>query len=105
MKNNVELKQLVDDRYFIESMNKAFSDLRADYELTMDTSLEKIKELNQLHVDIKNHLSDLTSLSRKSSGTVCGLRGTGKTHLMLLARHNLNSSLWESGGDNNLCIY
>lgn len=105
MKNSVELKQLVDDQYFIESMNKAFSDLRADYELTMDTSMEKIKELNQLHVDIKNHLSDLTSLSRKSSGTVCGLRGTGKTHLMLLARHNLNSSLWESERDNNLCIY
>ena len=37
MKNNVELKQLVDDQYFIENMNKAFSDLRADYELTMDT--------------------------------------------------------------------
>lgn len=53
MKNSVELKQLVDDQYFIESMNKAFSDLRADYELTMDTSMEKIKELNQLHVDIK----------------------------------------------------
>lgn len=105
MKNSVELKQLVDDQYFIENMNKAFSDLRADYELTMDTSLEKIKELNQLHVDIKNHLSDLTSLSRKSSGTICGLRGTGKTHLMLLARHNLNSSLWKSEKDNNLCIY
>lgn len=32
MKNSVELKQLVDDQYFIDSMNKAFSDLRADYE-------------------------------------------------------------------------
>lgn len=105
MTNDVELKQLVDDKYFIDSMNKAFSDLRADYELTMDTSLEKIEELNQLHVDVKNHLSDLTSLSRKSSGTICGLRGTGKTHLMLLARHNLNSNLWKSEKDNNLCIY
>lgn len=105
MANSVELKQLVDDQNFIDNMNKAFSDLRADYELTMDTSLEKIKELNQLHVDVKNHLSDLTSLSRKSSGTICGLRGTGKTHLMLLARHNLNSGLWESEKDNNLCIY
>ena len=105
MRNTVELKQLVDDQYFIDSMNKAFSDLRADYELTMDTSMEKIQELSQLHVDIKNHLSDLTSLSRKSSGTVCGLRGTGKTHLMLLARHNLNSTLWDCDKDNNLCIY
>lgn len=105
MKNNVELKQLVNDQGFISNMNKAFSDLRADYELTMDTSFEKIKELEQLHVDIKNHLSDMTSLSRKSSGTVCGLRGTGKTHLMLLARHHLNSGLWKSDVDNNLCIY
>lgn len=105
MNDSVELKQLVDDQYFIDSMNKAFSDLRADYELTMDTSEKKIRELNQLHVDIKNHLSDLTSLSRKSSGTVCGLRGTGKTHLMLLARHKLNSTLWNSDRDNNLCIY
>ncbi len=105
MKSNIELKQLVDDQRFIENMNKAFSDLRADYELTLDSSLEKIQELSQLHVDVKNHLSDLTSLSRKSSGTICGLRGTGKTHLMLLARHNLNSTLWESEYDSNLCIY
>ena len=48
MKNSVELKQLVDDQYFIESMNKAFSDLRADYELTMDTSMEKIKEFIEI---------------------------------------------------------
>lgn len=105
MKNKVELKQLIDDQAFIENMNKAFTDLRADYELTMDTSMEKINELKQLHVDVKNHLSDLTSLSRKSSGTICGLRGTGKTHLLLLARHNLNSSLWNRECDNNLCIY
>ena len=58
MKSNIELKQLVDDQRFIENMNKAFSDLRADYELTLDSSLEKIQELSQLHVDVKNHLSD-----------------------------------------------
>ena len=105
MNSNIELKQFVEDEIFIDRMNKAFSDLRADYELTMDSSQEKINELSLLHVDVKNHLSDLASWSRKSSGTVCGLRGTGKTHLLLLARHRINSSLWKSEDDNNLCIY
>lgn len=102
---SIELKNLVDDKLFIENMNKAFSDLRADYELTMDTSEDKINELIELHVDVKNQLSDLTSLARKSSGTISGLRGTGKTHLMLLARHYLNASLWKADCSNNLCIY
>lgn len=105
MGTNVELKSLVDNQVFIENMNKAFSDLRADYELTMDTSQEKIRELIELHVDVNNQLSDLAAWSRKSSGTICGLRGTGKTHLMLLARHSLNTSLWDSDRSNNLCIY
>ncbi len=104
MSNEIELKQLVNDPTFIENMNKAFSDLRADFELTMDLDKPKTDELRKLHVDIKNQLSSLALLSRKSSGTVCGLRGTGKTHLFLLARHEINSSLW-SDRDNNLCIY
>lgn len=103
--SNIELKQFVRDEEFIEKMNKAFLDLRADYELTMDSSQEKINELLELHVDVNNQLSDLASWSRKSSGTVCGLRGTGKTHLMLLARHKLNESLWTNEYDNNMCIY
>lgn len=103
--NSLELKQFVNDPNFISNMNKAFSDLRADYELTMDSSYEKISELKSLHVDIKNHLSDLTDWSRNSSGTVSGLRGTGKTHLLMLARNNLNSSLWSSKENHNLCIY
>lgn len=65
---------------------------------------KKIHELLSLHVDIKNQLSDLISLSRNSSGTISGLRGTGKTHLLLLARHKLNSTLWNDE-NNNLCIY
>ena len=102
---NIELKQFVEDEVFIEKMNKAFLDLRADYELTMDSSQEKIDELLELHVDVNNQLSDLTSWSRRSSGTICGLRGTGKTHLMLLARHKLNDTLWATERDNNMCIY
>lgn len=101
----IELKQFVNDDEFISKMNKAFLDLRADYELTMDYSNEKIHELLELHVDVNNHLSDLIAWSRRSSGTICGLRGTGKTHLMLLARHKLNETLWSDEADNNLCIY
>ena len=101
----IELKQLVDDEEFIENMNKAFADLRADYELTMDDDESKISELSEVHVDVRNQLSDLSTLSRKSSGTICGLRGTGKTHLLLLARHRMNSTLWEKETDNNLCVY
>ena len=65
-KNSLELKDFVNDPTFIENMNRAFSDLRADYELSMDSTCEKINELKSLHVDVKNHLSDLTSWSRKN---------------------------------------
>ena len=37
-----ELKEFVDDEIFIEKMNSAFADLRADYELYLDISKEKI---------------------------------------------------------------
>ena len=37
-----ELKQFVNDETFIKNMNLAFSDLRSDYELTIDTKKEKI---------------------------------------------------------------
>lgn len=105
MSNEIELKQLVDDESFVVNMNKAFADLRADYELAMDFDKAKLNELRDLHVDVKNHLSHLSTVSRTSCGTISGLRGTGKTHLLLLARHNINSSLWKEKNENNLCIY
>ena len=106
MSNEIlELKQFVNDTDFISKMNLAFSDLRADYELTIDSKNEKINELQNLHVDVKNKLSDLTSFSRNASGLISGLRGTGKTHLLLLARNQLNSTLWKANSTNNLCIY
>lgn len=101
-KNSLELKDFVNDPTFIENMNRAFSDLRADYELSMDSTCEKINELKSLHVDVKNHLSDLTSWSRNSSGVISGLRGTGKTHLFMLARSALNSTLWDAEKSHNL---
>lgn len=75
------LKDYVYDDSFIERMNRAFSDLRADYELSMDADKEKVSELKAMHVDVKNQLSDLISYSSSSSGVISGLRGTGKTHL------------------------
>jgi uncharacterized protein YeeX (DUF496 family) len=53
------LKDYVSNDNFIENMNRAFSDLRADYELSMDTDLKKIEELQETHVDINNQLSVL----------------------------------------------
>lgn len=88
-----ELKEFVEDADFIEKMNKAFADLRADYELDLDESKEKINELKAVHVDNKNHLSNLISYSTKSSGIVSGLRGTGKTHLFLLSRESINENI------------
>ncbi|WP_139902850.1 hypothetical protein [Clostridium thermarum] len=88
-----ELKEFVEDADFIERMNKAFADLRADYELDLDESKDKINELKAVHVDNKNHLSNLISYSTKSSGIISGLRGTGKTHLFLLARESINENV------------
>ncbi|WP_088034855.1 hypothetical protein [Evansella clarkii] len=102
MPGGVELKEFVNDQDFIEKMNYAFADLRADYELSLDVTKEKVKELIDVHVDHKNALSNLTSLSVKSSGVISGLRGTGKTHLFLLARDNINNNFDKN---KTLCFY
>lgn len=97
-----ELKEFIKDDRFIEQMNSAFADLRADFELELDAERSKISELKEVHVDIKNCLSNLSSYCCKSSGLVSGLRGTGKTHLMLLARDKVNENFQEN---KTLCIY
>lgn len=86
-------------------MNLAFSDLRADYELSMDADHKKISELMATHVDVRNQLSNLVAYSISSSGIISGLRGTGKTHLMLLARHKINENCYEGKLNGVLCIY
>lgn len=96
------LRDLVGKEEFVERINTAFSDLRADFELDLDTGKEKVDELLQQHVDSRQHLDNLVALAKKSSGVVQGLRGTGKTHLMLLARHRINGDLLDA---RNLCIY
>ncbi len=89
-----ELKDLINDNVFIEKMNKAFADLRADYELELDMSFTQIEKLNKVHIDVNNHLSDLVTYSTTSSGKISGLRGTGKTHLLLMARNKLHENIF-----------
>ena len=55
------LKDYVNNSNFIEKMNLAFSDLRADYELSMDADHKKISELMATHVDVRNQLSNLVA--------------------------------------------
>lgn len=98
----LELKDFVNDKEFIHKMNQAFADLRADYELSLDATKDKVKELTEVHIDNKNYLNDLSSLAVKSSGVISGLRGTGKTHLFLLARNNINNNI-ES--NKSICVY
>ena len=43
-----ELKDLVGDEVFVEKINTAFADLRADYELELDESKEQIEKLNSI---------------------------------------------------------
>lgn len=102
---NVTLKDYVNDQLFIEKMSMAFSDLRADYELSMDADKTKVSELATTHVDLNNQLSDLIAYSTSSSGLISGLRGTGKTHLMLLARDSLNQKCFTETEAGVLCIY
>lgn len=97
-----ELKEFTGDTVFVELLNKAFADLRADYELDLDNRKDKINELKNIHVDHKDFLSNLTSYSTKSSGLISGLRGTGKTHLFLLARNEINNNI---DTNKSFCLY
>lgn len=102
MSGKMYLRDLVGNPEVVEKISSAFSDLRADFELDLDTAKEKIDALSAQHVNARDHLDHLSSISKNSSGVLQGLRGTGKTHLMLLARHRINSALLH---DRNLCVY
>lgn len=52
----MELKELVESSEMADLIDKAFSDLRADYELSINASEEKIEELRETNVDVDNHL-------------------------------------------------
>ncbi|WP_143516610.1 hypothetical protein [Pseudomonas sp. 1239] len=97
-----KLRDIVKDTDLVQKITKSFSDLRADFDLSLEASAEKIIELSETHVDIKDHLNKLISHTGSSSGVLQGLRGTGKTHLLLLARHRINQDLFKNG---HLAVY
>lgn len=100
-----QLKDFIEDNNFINQMDMAFADLRADYDLSLDVDKKKINELISTHVDVKDQLSNLSTYSRSSSGVISGLRGTGKTHLMLLARHKINENCFGGRNHRVFCVY
>lgn len=90
----------VEERY--QKLLKSFGNLRADTEVTLDSSKQKLKSLKDIYVDIDGRLDNLTSTSTVSSGVVSGLRGTGKTHLFLLAKNEINKNIIEGKA---ICVY
>lgn len=85
---------------FRNKMNVAFRDLRADFDVsTIYSSKEKLKELKSLNIDILDNVSSLATSASKTNGLIAGSRGTGKSHLFLLARDNINST------GENFCVY
>lgn len=74
---------------FMDKMDNAFTDLRADYELGDDLDPEKLRVLQELDVET-GVLDHLVANAKQSSGLITGLRGTGKSHLFLLAQDRIN---------------
>jgi hypothetical protein len=75
------------------AINQAFTDLRADFELGSDgLDQSKLRELRELNVDTGT-LRRLEEAAPRSSGVVSGLRGSGKSHLLLLAQDGINSQV------------
>ena len=85
---------------FYSKMDKVFANLRADHDVaTLELSKKKIEELKNIHVDVTDNVSKLVVKSQCSNGLVKGVRGTGKSHLLLIARDKINSN------NKHLCIY
>lgn len=85
---------------FYSKMDKVFANLRADHDVaTLELSKKKMEELKNIHVDITDNVSKLAVKSQQSNGLVKGVRGTGKSHLLLIARDKINSN------NKHLCIY
>ncbi|KHL94586.1 hypothetical protein QW71_17045 [Paenibacillus sp. IHB B 3415] len=76
---------------FISGMDKVLRDLRSDFDVaTEEHSKIKITELKKVHVDVTGSVSTLANSAPGSNGCISGLRGTGKSHLMLIARDLIN---------------
>ncbi|MFP3388566.1 hypothetical protein [Brevibacillus sp. SIMBA_040] len=85
---------------FFDKMDSVLKDLRADFDVASSGfSKRKVNELKQIHVDTTGKVSTLSNLATGSNGIISGLRGTGKSHLMLLSREKINNR------KQSLCIY
>ncbi|EOI06941.1 hypothetical protein UAY_00283 [Enterococcus moraviensis ATCC BAA-383] len=94
-----KLNLLSKDEKFVSKMNKAFVMTNSDTDISEFDKKSNTDDLSQLYVDINGHLESLVAKSSRSSGVVSGLRGTGKTHLMLLAREKVNND------NDSFCFY
>ena len=54
-----KLKDFSNDMEFIENIRSAFTNLKDDVSLELNTSRQAITELKELHVDNNNYLSKL----------------------------------------------
>ncbi len=60
-KQKTKLRDVVKDPDLVKKITQSFSDLRADFDLSLEASAEKINELTETHVDVKDYLSRLIS--------------------------------------------
>lgn len=93
VKNSYLLNRLETEKEFVNKMDGVFSNLRADFDVSsLIHSKSKIEELKKIHVDLTEDVNFLANVSVKSNGVLAGLRGTGKSHLLLLSRNKINES-------------
>lgn len=85
----MKLKELIESEEKLAKLTNAFSDLKDDIEYDHDGYFKNIERLRRLHVDHRNHLTNLVIWSQSSSGIIRGERGSGKTHLMILGYSEL----------------
>lgn len=94
------MEKLQDYSDFTIQMDSAFRDLRADFDVSsLLYAKNKIEELKSVHIDTTKDVASVATLSVASNGVVSGLRGTGKSHLLLLSRNMINQS------KSSFCVY
>lgn len=94
------LENMQTDSNFISNMDSVFRDLRADFDVSsLVYAKNKIEELKKINIDTTGDVSTLATLSVASNGVISGRRGTGKSHLLLLARNEINVK------KDSFCVY
>lgn len=94
------LDSIKNESNFINNMDSVFRDLRADFDVSsLSYSKNKIQELKKVNVDSSGDVATIATLSVASNGVISGLRGTGKSHLLLLARNEINVN------KKSICVY